>query len=955
MSEIYFSIILYIDDEENLLHSISSLEGALDETKLIIVDPVCSEETMSISKSFQEKYGNNRIAYFKTFGMNMAEAYNVALEEITGRYVNFSLTSIGLTDSALEAVQDAAEDNGRPKLISLSPWTVNEKGEYVQYRMSPAGSKGCELIQLADTPERLQLFFHGYFVRAYLLNSRERHMWFRPELMDDAAPEMLLRLLAEIKKYFYCGNVKLHYGKQIEDNTSAFLLQHYEWWYLNSLKNWLLPFAEEWSQKDWPLRTSMRIALLYFVFVRFNCNYNDRNKMVLDQVQQEEFYRLSGQILQYVDNGIIWKKGSLQNFNIPRTMKIFLLKLKAETEGKKVETLLHGDEIYLWTHGETEETVSSVSRSFVIQKQPQGLPEFSWAYENGELLRVAALKSEHVIISIINYEKGRLEIDGTLSFGDFLENKDMISLKVIKGRRSYPAIRTEAYGLRKLFGRTYEHVYQFHVSIRIPAVTASDTEKMFFVLIVNGEEHILQIRTSMVYAHVTPDVPGQYWRFAEEWCLSISGKNALLLTHVNEAAVAKKESTFRKELEARSKKGNKAAKEMLSLRKEYFARRGEFVGRRIWITFDKLYKAGDNGEYIYHYITENHPEIEIFYLIKDDSADYERLRDAGEKLLIFGQNETLLTVLYAETILTTHANIFSYTGFAKEWIPYIEDLFNPVNICIQHGLTVQNIAEYQYRWFDNLRLYLCASCNEVRNLERPIYDYKEGQICLTGLARYDGLIDHRKKQILITPTWRRNIANANIAHYKKGHNDYFKQSDYYKIYSKLIHDSKLISCARKYGYDLVYLLHPAASAQLEDFNGTDFVKIIPAAGNMNYEKILTESSLMVTDYSGVQFDFAYMRKVILYYHPKEIPPHYTESPTYCYETDACGPVIDNHEQLVDQLCEYMENGCNMKQEYIERANRLFAFNDHHNCERIYDTVKNFLDQLKEQTWNWKNY
>lgn len=50
------------------------------------------------------------------------------------------------------------------------------------------------------------------------------------------------------------------------------------------------------------------------------------------------------------------------------------------------------------------------------------------------------------------------------------------------------------------------------------------------------------------------------------------------------------------------------------------------------------------------------------------------------------------------------------------------------------------------------------------------------------------------------------------------------------------------------------------SAQLEDFDRNDYVELIPATGDMSYEKILTESSLMVTDYSGVQFDFAYQRQ-----------------------------------------------------------------------------------------------
>lgn len=218
----------------------------------------------------------------------------------------------------------------------------------------------------------------------------------------------------------------------------------------------------------------------------------------------------------------------------------------------------------------------------------------------------------------------------------------------------------------------------------------------------------------------------------------------------------------------------------------------------------------------------------------------------------------------------------------------------------------------------------------------------QSSLKLTGLARYDGLKNKDKRQILITPTWRRSIANSNVAHFKKRHNDYFKNSDYFSIYNRLINDEKLIETAKKCGYKLIYLLHPAASAQLEDFDRNDYVELIPAAGDVNYEKILTESSLMITDYSGVQFDFAYMRKPILYYHPAELPPHYDESTAYVYERDAFGPLIDNHEEMVRQLCDYMKRHCRMKQEYVERADRFFTYSDDKNCERIYNTIIDFM-------------
>jgi CDP-glycerol glycerophosphotransferase (TagB/SpsB family) len=114
---------------------------------------------------------------------------------------------------------------------------------------------------------------------------------------------------------------------------------------------------------------------------------------------------------------------------------------------------------------------------------------------------------------------------------------------------------------------------------------------------------------------------------------------------------------------------------------------------------------------------------------------------------------------------------------------------------------------------------------------------------------------------------------------------------------------------------------------------------------MSYEKILTESSLMVTDYSGVQFDFAYMRKPILYYHPTELPPHYEES-CFIYDTMGFGPIIDNQDKLVKSLCEYMDNGCKMEQKYIDRANDFFEYSDFDNCKRILENVEKYTEEKK---------
>ena len=216
---------------------------------------------------------------------------------------------------------------------------------------------------------------------------------------------------------------------------------------------------------------------------------------------------------------------------------------------------------------------------------------------------------------------------------------------------------------------------------------------------------------------------------------------------------------------------------------------------------------------------------------------------------------------------------------------------------------------------------------------------------LTGVPRYDGLVDRSEKQIMISPTWRMQAAVKvqSSEGEARGYNPLFKKTDYYKVYNSLINDPRLLEAARQYGYKIKYVLHPIVSVQEKDFDKNDVVDIVPAIGDMSYEDMFCESSLMVTDFSGIQFDFAYMRKPIVYLHHEDIPQHYEEG-TFFYDTMGFGEIAHNNDELIDYLIEYMQNDCVMKEEYVRRADDFFYYNDHNNCERIY---KEMIQYQKE--------
>lgn len=67
------------------------------------------------------------------------------------------------------------------------------------------------------------------------------------------------------------------------------------------------------------------------------------------------------------------------------------------------------------------------------------------------------------------------------------------------------------------------------------------------------------------------------------------------------------------------------------------------------MTFDKLYKAGDNGEYMYQYCRKHQKDVEIYYIVRKESPDYERLvREDRKHILVYGTMRCQLICLLAE-------------------------------------------------------------------------------------------------------------------------------------------------------------------------------------------------------------------------------------------------------------------------------------------------------------------
>jgi hypothetical protein len=61
-----------------------------------------------------------------------------------------------------------------------------------------------------------------------------------------------------------------------------------------------------------------------------------------------------------------------------------------------------------------------------------------------------------------------------------------------------------------------------------------------------------------------------------------------------------------------------------------------------------------------------------------------------------------------------------------------------------------------------------------------------------------------------------------------------------------------------------------------------------------------------------------------------------------------GEICPDEAALVDTLCDYMRAECRMKDEYVERVDSFFAFDDRNNCERSYRAALDYMRHRNER-------
>lgn len=900
MSGIIVSVIVpFLESNNKLIDTLSSISEQKninqENVEVLIVDATDKTSNKIASGSMSMC----KVIYAKSV-KSFADACNLAASKATGKYITVCNCGDTFSDNYFESCIKVFNKKEKIPFVAGHRFCVNPVfREKKEFRLNK-GQLESSVVNLFDNPNLINLELTGTFYRTEIFKSYKMNNKLKYESADDFA----LRIQLDYPEYVYLDEIEFDYFMPVSDDFMYYVPTNYKDWYTDSLNNFLKPLINDSKDRDGNIPLFIQFYIVFNITTKFLANMNNRNKRNMNDEELAVFFETARECFKFANDGFVLNKDKY---------------------------------VSLGYSEEAAEMFYMIKHNCVFKDMPfeysEGKKE---VYLNCNNIYISKLTDQRVGMHVMDYRDGKLVIDG--SFRQVFDLEDF-ELYVQFGDKRQVLTNTDRYSLTKYFGISAYKKFTFHLELELDPEKPQQTVAFF----ARYKDSIIPLKLSFLHhwSKFTIKPKNSYWRF-NKYVAYIDNSSTIVICHASAMDTFKRELKFLPYVFMESKRS-------FITRIQYWLTRPFFKNKKIWLMYDKLYKGGDSCEYLYRYCADKKDGISRYYIIDKNTSDYKRLKADGLKPVKNRSFKHKMLFLNTDIALITNSNVFPFNGYSMDRSRFIRGLCNFPSMCLQHGLSVQKCAMAQQRIVDNTQMYFLASKYEYKNLSNHVYNYQDFDILkMTGIGRYDGLINNDKKQILLSPTWR--MYNAMPVTTSEGeqraYNPEFKHTTYYKIYNDLINNKKLIDTAKRTGYKIKYVLHPILSSQVNDFIPDPYVEVVSSVGDFNYETAFQESSLMVTDYSGVQFDFAYMKKPLVYFHPSQLPAHYDDG-GFFYDTMGFGEICTESDQLVDLLCEYMENGCKMKPKYVERVEDFYQFDDHNNCERIYNEIIKYQQQVNK--------
>lgn len=352
-------------------------------------------------------------------------------------------------------------------------------------------------------------------------------------------------------------------------------------------------------------------------------------------------------------------------------------------------------------------------------------------------------------------------------------------------------------------------------------------------------------------------------------------------------------------------------------------------GKKLWLISENG-DARDNGYYFYEFIRKEHPDDYCFYAIKKNSAGFDKVKQLGNTIY-FGSLKHWLYYMSANLNISSQKNgnpnsLFWYLAQGVLGL-YRNRVF------LQHGVIKDDTRSLYYQ-HTKFKYFVCGARCEY-DFVRKEFGYPEGAIIYTGLPRWDSLSRAKRTNsqtsILIMPTWRKWLG-ADEGKPAKVKN--FEATEFFQAWNGLLTDPTFLKFIEKNRYKVYFYPHACMQSFLKSFEPhSKDIEIVSTEREI--QNFFVNCDLMITDYSSVAFDFAYLKKPVIYYQFDQeefMKKQYGEG-YFSYERDGFGPVCKNRPEVIKSIMSKLDK------KYTIRAEEFFELHDDKNCERVYEAIK----------------
>ena len=820
----------------------------------------------------------NNIIYVPKENGGVSSARNEGMKHIQGRYMNFCDSDDKLDKEVLRKVYDLFEQIHEYTDIVSIPIRFFD-GQTGDHILNYKYKKTRQVNLLRDY-NFIQLSASAAFIK-----SEYKEQFQFDENMRYAEDALFVnKILLQKETMGTVAGAYYRYRRR-KDNSSAIQTSV-------KVKEWYTHYVKTFSKEliDYAFRTKGYVPKFIQYVVMYDLQWRlklkEINRDVLDELECQEFIDSIAEVLKEIDNKII-----LEQRQLGIQYKLYALELKKQED---------------------------VNHHLKLIQSPHNI---ELMYENEYIY---TLSETRIKIEFIDIKDGNLYIEGCIGktlkhypYKVYIDINEQLHLAEAVDR----SINTEM-----SLGNIVRETLGFKANIPI---TEKNVQSVKVYVDVNGS----LIRPQLIlgkFVRINRELSDSYFitpthRVMFKYNAFQLLKNSFKVNIGREYRVCK--ALFKK----------KDYKSIL-MRMCYFAYK-KFSKTETWLLMDRVDKADDNAEHLFKYLMKEDNRAKKYFVIRKDSLDFERMKQYG-KVIAYNSKTHKWLQLIADKVISSHIEDsirVPFQGNGKT----VRDLVSFKFIFLQHGITKDDVSGWLNKYNKNIDIFITSALAEYQSILEGHYEYTKDVVKLTGFPRYDGLINDTQKQILIMPTWRKaEVSEIDAKTGLRPYNTKFKESNYFKTYNKLLNNKKLHSACEKYGYKLIFFPHPAIHQQIEDFDKNEFV--VFEDYNQSYQNMFNKSSLLITDYSSVAFDFAYLKKPVIYYQfdRDDFFKGHTYSEGYFdYGTMGFGPIYYEEEAIVDYIIESIEKECRLDSIYKERIETFYRYTDRNNCKRVYEEIK----------------